>query len=101
MKKLPKLETNKKGCVTSITGKKIKFEIKKQVTLKQSDYPEKIFVLQELYFENGKKEIRIGYYIIGKKGHARGRWIWGQFCPFFPNQDLTKLVRKAKRKGII
>jgi len=57
--------------------------------------------LQELHFENGKKQIRIGYYIIGKKPGARDRWVWGQFCPFFPKQDLNKLIRKAKRKGII
>jgi len=101
MRNLPELKINKKGCITDITGKKIKFEIKRQVTLEQSNYPKKTFVLQELHFENGKKQIRIGYYIIGKKPGARDRWVWGQFCPFFPKQDLNKLIRKAKRKGII
>jgi len=99
--KIPKLEINKKGGITDINGKRINFEVKKQVTLKQSNYPKKIFVLQELQFENGKKEIRIGYYIVGKRGRAKGKWTWGQFCPFFPKKDLVKLIKKAKSSGII
>jgi hypothetical protein len=99
--KLPELKINEKGIITDIHGRRIKFEIERQVTLRQRDYPEKVFVLQELHFENGNRQIRVGYYIIGKKGRARGRWVWGQFCPFFPKQDLNKLIQKAKRAGII
>ena len=99
--KIPKLKINKKGRIIDINGKKINFEVKKQVTLKQSTYREKVFVLQELQFENGKKEIRIAYYIVGKKGRAKGKWTWGQFCPIFPRKDLIDLIKKAKDVKIL
>ncbi len=99
--KLPKLKINKKGVIADINGKRINFEVKKQVTLRQSNYPEKTFVLQELQFENGKKEIRLGYYIIGKKPRSKGKWVWGQFCPLFPKKDFIKIIKKAKTAGII
>ena len=99
--KLPRLKINKKGQMTDINGKKVNFEVKKQVTLRQSTYPEKIFVVQELQFNDGGNEIRVGYYIVGKKPRVRGKWVWGQFCPLFPRQDLVKLIKKAKTAGII
>lgn len=37
------------------------------VSLRQSDYPVKMFVLQELYAEKKEAEVRIGYYIVSKK----------------------------------
>ena len=101
---IPELKINKEGKLTDINGKKRKFKIGKYVTLPQSDYPKKIFILQEILFTGewkGKKEIRIGYYIIGKKGKMKGKWTWGQFCPFFPKQDLEKIIEMAKRKGIL
>ncbi len=99
--KIPKIKLRKQGKITSIDGEKINFEIKKQIILKQTNYPKKIFVLQDLQFENGIKEIRIGYYIIGKRGRAKGRWTWGQFCPLFPKKDLIKLIKMAKKEKII
>lgn len=101
---IPELEIKKEGEITDIDGKQRKFKVGKYVTLPQSDYPKKIFVLQELLFTGewkGKKEIRIGYYIIGKKGNKEGKWVWGQYCPLFPKQDLEKLIEKAKKEGIL
>lgn len=100
-KTLPKLKIKKLGSLTDINGKRKNFKIGKHVTLRQSDYPEKIFVLQEILFEDGKKELRLGYYIVGKKPKARNKWVWGQYCPFFPKQDLIKLIEKAKKKEIL
>jgi len=100
-KKLPKLKIKDSGSLVDIDGKRKKFKIGKYVTLRQSNYPEKIFVLQEILFEDGKKELRIGYYIIGKKPRSKGKWVWGQYCPFFPKQDLKKLIEKARKKGIL
>jgi hypothetical protein len=102
---LPQLKINKKGKITTINGNKLRFEVKKYITLPQSIYLEKnihkTFVLEELEFENGDREIRVGYYIIGKKGRAKGKWVWGQFCPFFPKKDLIRLIEKAKKAKII
>jgi hypothetical protein len=99
--KLPKLKIKKKGQIININGRKKKFIVTNYVTLKQSTNPKKVFVLQELLFDDGKKEIRIGYYIIGKKPRMKNKWVWGQFCPLFPKQDLLKLIKKAKNKKII
>lgn len=87
--------------LTLVDSTKTKFKINDEVSLRQSDYPEKEFVLQELEYEDGRKEIRIGYYIIGKKGRAKGKWVWGQFNPHFPKDDLYRLLEKAKKKGLI
>jgi len=101
IKKLPKLKIRDSGSLLGIDGKRENFKIGRYVTLRQSNYPGKIFVLQEILFENRKKELRIGYYIIGKKPKARGKWVWGQYCPLFPRKDLIKLIEKAKKKGIL
>jgi hypothetical protein len=58
-------------------------------------------VLQEIEFEDGKQEIRVGYYIIGKKPKMKDKWVWGQFCPIFPRDDLRKLIEKGRAGGII
>lgn len=98
---LPELKIKTKGKLINIDGKKMNFSIEKYVTLQQSNYPEKTFVLQEILFDDGNKEIRIGYYIIGKKPRMQGKWVWGQYCPFIPKHDFEKLLDKAKEKGIL
>jgi len=35
-----------------------------------------------------KKKLELVDYIVGKKDKAKGKWIWGQFCPFFPKKIL-------------
>ena len=57
-----------------------------------------------LAYKNWKKndrEYRIGYFIMGRIRRARGRWVWGQFCPLIPLPDFNKLIAKAKREGVI
>lgn len=81
--------------------------------MKQHDYDEKVFIFERLMRAKyeGKichhkkrpktKEYRIGYYIVGKIGRGKGKWLWGQFCPMIPEKDLTKLLSKAKKEGVI
>ena len=101
VKKLPDLHLRSNGGLTDIDGRRRKFFICDYVTLRQSTYPDKFFVLQDIVFENGQNEIRIGYYIIGKKPAMRGRWVWGQYCPFIPKRDFKRLLGKAHKKGIL
>lgn len=49
----------------------------------------------------GQQEYRIGYFIVGRIGRAKGRWIWGQFCPIIPIKDLDRLLKKAKKDRVI
>ncbi|MBN1262829.1 MAG: hypothetical protein JW991_00565 [Candidatus Pacebacteria bacterium] len=80
----------------------------------QSNLDEKVFVIERLRKESyegklshrgqwkkGEIEYRLGYYIIGKTGRAKGKWVWGQFCPLIPANDLKKLLEKAKREKTI
>jgi hypothetical protein len=83
------------------------------VFMKQSNLPEKVFVLErlrkiktegELSNNNaniGTIEYRVGYYMIGKIGRMNGKWLWGQFCPLIPKEDFEKLIRLAKQKRVI
>lgn len=80
----------------------------------QGNLDEKVFVVERLRKENyegrlarekqwkrGDIEYRIGYYIVGKIGRAKGKWVWGQFCPLIPAEDLKKLLEKAKKERTI
>ena len=82
---------------------KIPFKIKDYVYLQQSTFKDKYFVLDliELQFDAPKEEIRIGYYIKGKMPRMKGKWVWGQYCPIIPREDLEELLKKARKNGII
>lgn len=75
---------------------------------------DKVFILERLRKEKfsgnlaygrtwkkGDIEYRLGYFIVGKIGRAKGRWIWGQFCPLIPAKDFFKLITKAKKEETI
>ncbi len=82
--------------------------------LPQHNLPEKVFIFERLRkvkftgrisygvaWKNGDIEYRIGYFIVGKINEAKGRWVWGQFCPLIPASDFDKLISKAKKEGVI
>ena len=52
-------------------------------------------------WKEGNIEYRIGYFIRGKIGRTKGRWVWGQYCPLIPHKDLNNLFEKAKREKVI
>jgi hypothetical protein len=77
----------RKNChMTNIDGIKEKRALGKVVYQQASEYPEKVFILQEVESQHAKEKelklFRIGYYIIGKKPKMRGKWVWGQYAPF-------------------
>lgn len=85
-------------------GDKVKRPVGRFVTLRQSDYPMKMFVLQELYVGKKEPEVRVGYYIVSKKMlRDKGKLSiqWGQFNPSFPKKDLKELLKRAEKKGIL
>jgi len=74
------------------------FEVTKFVSIVPSNSTgDKVALLQELEFEDNKKELRLGYYVISRKG----KWAWGQFALFIPAADLVKLIEKGREKGLI
>lgn len=52
-------------------------------------------------WKEGDIEYRIGYYIVGKIGRAKDKWVWGQYCPIIPMKDFDKLIQKAKKEKTI
>lgn len=56
--------------------------------------------MQKVDFEeDGRIELRPGYYIIGKKPGMLGNWVWGQTAIFMLVSDVEQIVEKAKAKG--
>ncbi len=65
--------------------------------LLQSDSRNKYFVMQLIKPKFKRKpQLRIGYYILGKKPGVAGKWVWGQFAPMVPQKDIPALFKKAK-----
>jgi hypothetical protein len=60
-------------------GERKRFTITDEIRRRQSDNPNKVIVLQRVEFEDGRKQVRIGYYVIGKKPKMKGKWVWGQY----------------------
>jgi hypothetical protein len=84
--------------------KKMKRKVGRFIILKQSNFPFKMFVLQEVFLEGeNEPEVRLGYYIVSPKTLIQKgelRLVWGQYNPNIPKQDFIELLRKAKEKGI-
>ena len=79
----------------------------------QTNLDKKVFVVERFVkekkegehaysgWQEGEIEYRFGYFIVGQIGRAKDRWIWGQFCPIIPQEDLDSLLKKAKAEGTI
>lgn len=98
---LPPLTLKSRGQLRDINGCRRYFTIEgPPIVVQQSTYREKAFVLQRIRFEdNGTVELRLGYFIIGKKPRRKGQWVWGQYCPLIPEKDFKKLIMEAQKRG--
>lgn len=99
---LPPLPKNigKHGRVKTINGVIKQFTIQDEVSFPQSNNKKKAINLQRIQFiEGGRIELRLGYYIIGKKPKVLGKWVWGQFATMLPTEDFCKAYRLAQEKG--
>lgn len=74
---------------------------------------EKVLIIERIKFEKleGERsdntaslpdiEYRLGYCIVGKNGHLKNKWCWGQFSPHIGFGELGKLIAKAIEEGTI
>jgi hypothetical protein len=67
--------------------------------LEADQTPRKALVLQRIRAETGVTEVRLGYYILGKKPAMKDKWVWGQYCTMLPANELLELVEEAKARG--
>jgi hypothetical protein len=89
----------KPGTLTQIDGKRQHFVVLDEVTQVQSTYSGKVICLQKIRFdETGVTELRLGYYIIGKKPRMAGKWVWGQYATLMPIRDFKAILRKATQR---
>jgi len=102
-RKPPKLKSKKgrKGCITDpVTKKRFGFIILDEILKKQSHNDHKIITLQRIQFESdGRIELRLAYYTIGKLPKMKGKWVWGQYATLLPAKDFVWLYKRAKRMG--
>jgi hypothetical protein len=94
----------RKGLLVEATGEKFPFTIVDEIRRPQSWFAAgtgaKILCLQLLRLDhNGKEELRLGYYIIGKKPRMLNKWVWGQFATMMPIEDFRALMNEAREKG--
>jgi len=90
----------KKGKILMPDGTRQHMLIIGEITHQSQSNPDVIFYLQQLRFQHdGRIKLRLGYYIIGKKGRARGKWVWGQFAPIAPPAEFQAILDKAKAAG--
>lgn len=88
---------------------KLNFVREKWAFVPASNLPErKVFVVEKLRkvkptgklaykksWRDGDIEYRIGYFIVGRIGRAKNKWIWGQFCPIIPAGDFWRINEKV------
>jgi hypothetical protein len=78
-------------------GRRLGFEVTGEIKRPQSNLPTKLICLQRIRFDGGRMELRLGYYIIGKRPSMRGRWVWGQYAALMPIADFKAIVNQAKK----
>ena len=75
------------------------FKIVDEIKRLQYDNPEKAIYLQLLKFKDAQRtELRLGYYMKGKKPSVKGRWVWGQFATMIPARDFRDMIKEAQDK---
>ncbi len=96
--KLPN-NIGKRRCITTINGIKRYFIIEDEILHKQHNNPRKLIAFQRFKFEEDNRiEYRLGYYMVGVKPGAKGRWVWGQFCLQISEKDLKAILKEAKKR---
>jgi hypothetical protein len=92
----------KKGQAKDPVDKTIsKYTIVDEISIPQSDAPNKLIYLQKIEHKNKKIELRLCYYIIGKLPKMKGKWVFGQYATFLPAKDLKKITNEARKRGWI
>jgi hypothetical protein len=75
------------------------FVVVDEVRREMTGYPN-ILVFQRIRYDDGREELRLGYYAIGKKeGRMKGKWCWGQYALMAPACDFQAVIKMATEKG--
>lgn len=102
MPKYPDLPSTKGKCGKSVMppdGRLVRYVVLDEVRAYQDRAKDKIILMQLMELEDKRREVRVGYYIIGKLPKMRGKWVWGQFAAFIPLSVFKRLVARATTRG--
>ncbi len=95
----PPNNIGKRRLIKTQRGKVRHFIIEDEIIQPQHNSQHKLIAFQKMYYEEERRhEFRFGYYMIGIKGKATGKWVWGQYCLFLPKKDLVNILKMANRK---
>ncbi len=85
-----------------INGKPMVYTVLDEIVHIPPSNPGKAIYLHMLQFEDdGRKEMRLCYYMIGHKPRAKGKWLYGQFAPMIRREDFDQIMSQARAKGWI
>ena len=79
--------------------REVRYTIGDEIRRFHDERRSKVLVLQRMDYDDGRVELRLGYYIIGKKPKMKGRWVWGQFAAMLPAAIFRELYQEAEAKG--
>ena len=89
----------KRGTGRKPLGTKFYWRVVDEIRRIQSNAPCTL-CLEKIQFEDdGRIEIRLGYYVIGEKPRMKGKWVWGQYATMMPTKDFKALIDEAQNRG--
>lgn len=89
----------KRRKISTILGTKRYIIIEDEILVIQSNAPHKLITFQKLRLEEENRiEFRLGYYMIGVKTGAKGRWVWGQYALMIPEKDFKVILKEARKR---
>ncbi len=90
----------KKGkAIIPVTNRIRRYEIIDEIKTLQHNSKTKAIYLQLIKFDDKSIEVRLGYYIIGKKPKMKDKWTWGQYATLLPMRDFKKIYKLAEKKN--
>jgi hypothetical protein len=90
----------KRGTARKPSGATFHWVVEDEIRLEHRGLPTMRICFERIRFEeNGRVEIRLGYYMIGEKPRMKGKWVWGQYSPMMPIEDFKLLIDEATARG--
>src|SRR5438094_6427420 len=86
---------------TAIDGLKVHTLIEDEIVRPQKTARHKklIYFQKVRHEESGRLDYRFTYYMLGfKPGPTQGRWVFGQFSLYVPPEDLSWLLKEARKR---
>lgn len=89
----------KRGTGKKPSGVKFHWRVVDEIRRHQSNAPCMLCLEMIRFEDDGRIEVRLGYYVIGEKPRMKGKWVWGQYCTMMPIEDFKFLIEEARIKG--